>query len=78
MASQEHLSGELLLGFLREETAGSDRQMVVRHLLRGCEQCRRLAWRVWFSDEEVNPRRDKQDEPKFLLHIGGSCGSGEP
>ena len=61
MTGHEHLSSDLLLRFLLGKAANGEQELVVRHLLRECEPCRRLAWQVWFPDKEVNNSIDQSN-----------------
>jgi len=42
-----HLSEELLLRFIRGETARAETRAVVRHLLTGCRECRAVTSSAW-------------------------------
>lgn len=74
MTGQMHLSSDLLLRFLQGKAANGERELVVRHLLRECEPCRRLAWQVWFPDKGV---RDSMDQSTCSMRED-SLGEADP
>jgi hypothetical protein len=74
MTGEEHLSSDLLLRFLLGKAADGEKELVVRHLLRGCEPCRKLAWQAWFPGEEVN---DSMDQSTCSMR-GDSLGEADP
>ena len=42
-----HPEAEQLERFLRGESGGAERRIVVRHLLTGCPRCRRVTRPIW-------------------------------
>lgn len=64
MTGEKHLSGGLLQRFLLGNATERERELAVRHLLRGCEKCQRAARRAWFPDEDAIPKRSGRVEPK--------------
>jgi len=50
---RHHPSEDLLLRFVRGETARDETRAVVRHLLTGCRECRAVTSSAWGIDSSV-------------------------
>jgi hypothetical protein len=70
VTDEEHLSSDLLLRFLLGEAADGEGALIVRHLLRGCEPCRRLAWQAWFPERVSVSEKEKGFMNRRYCSIG--------
>jgi hypothetical protein len=60
--ANQHPGKELLLRFLRGDASRAEGQTVVRHLLKGCPECRGVTRQVWSLPEQ--PGRLRFDSPR--------------
>lgn len=54
-ATAPHPSRDALDRLLRGESSRPEARTVVRHLLRGCSQCRQVTRRLWALGEQPRP-----------------------
>jgi hypothetical protein len=68
-APQEHPSIEHLDGFMRGELTAAERRRIVRHLLTGCADCKRVTGHLWslgepaFAEILAHPRAERAASP---------------
>ena len=56
----EHLDGAVIERFVRGEASRGEIRSVVRHLLRGCSECREAAGTTWRQTEPQPPAFPEQ------------------
>jgi hypothetical protein len=64
-----HPSPDLLRRFVSGLLAGTECQPMVRHLLRGCPSCRKIANEIWRSTEDARLGRALQPKAPWLAVV---------
>ncbi|HEV2855643.1 MAG TPA: hypothetical protein VHC97_22845 [Thermoanaerobaculia bacterium] len=62
--TEDHPDAQLLERFMRNETEGGERRLVVRHLLTGCARCVAVTRRFWSLSETAAPEGVQENPPQ--------------